>query len=59
LGADCSTPCFITNINFKRILNMNWEQEKDERDNNCKYCEEICENSFCNSRCKKAYESEN
>lgn len=33
--------------------------ENDEQENECAYCGEPCDRTYCSSECKKAYESEN
>lgn len=39
----------------------NWKlasPNDDEPENECAYCGEPCQNEFCNSNCKKAYEKD-
>jgi len=35
------------------------DHELEELDNECGYCGELCEKTYCDKNCKKAYESEN
>ena len=43
---------------------MNYENHKldtppEAPENECLYCGEFCEKTYCNSDCKKAYECDN
>ena len=33
--------------------------QEEEKENECLYCGEECEHTFCNKECKKAYECDN
>ena len=38
----------------------NWKQQTpDNPENECAFCGEPCEEKYCDSNCKKAYEHEN
>ena len=38
----------------------NWKQDLPEYpENKCDFCGEPCDNSFCNSQCRKEYEQDN
>jgi hypothetical protein len=36
-----------------------YNNERPEEHNECGYCGEPCEGKYCNTYCKKGYESEN
>lgn len=35
------------------------DYEIEELENECRYCGEPCDKTYCDKNCKKAYESEN
>jgi len=36
-----------------------YTDKPDQLENECLYCGEPCEKTYCNSECRKAYECEN
>ena len=39
-------------------MTNNWTTPEDEKENSCHYCGEDCHKEFCNTECRKAYESD-
>lgn len=36
-----------------------WEELQEEKNNECGFCGEDCEDSFCNKECERAYIADN
>lgn len=36
-----------------------WNNPPEDKENECKYCGELCDGRYCSTDCRKGYESDN